>query len=75
MRAEDQEALVAELAADFPVFSRSTIARWVSREAARHEAAPAGEVAGLVERAVRTTVAELSRDGVTTSHELPVAHA
>jgi hypothetical protein len=73
VREPDQQALVDRLAGEFPIFARSTIVRWVSQEAAKHRAARVGDHLPLVEAAVRSTMAELSREGVTTSVELPVA--
>lgn len=72
MRDDEQQALVDELAADFPIFARSTIARWVAHESAKYEAASVPDGGPLVDRAVRTTLQELSRKGVTTSQDLPI---
>lgn len=72
MRDDEQQALVDELAADFPIFARSTIARWVAHESARYEAASVPNGGSLVGRAVRTTLQELSSEGVTTSRNLPI---
>jgi len=73
VRSEDQEVLVDELAAEFPIFARSTIARWVAHESAKYEAAGVADGGPLVGRSVRTTLRELSREGVATSRDLPVA--
>jgi hypothetical protein len=73
VREDEQMALVDELAADFPIFARSTIARWVAHESAKYEAAAVPDGGPLVGRAVRTTLQELSREGVATSRDLPVA--
>jgi hypothetical protein len=73
VRELDQQALVDRLAGEFPVFARSTIVRWVAQEVAKHRAARIADHLPLVEAAVRATMAELSREGVTTSVELPVA--
>ena len=75
MQQEDRQALVVQLAADFPLFPVSTIERWADRAAAGYEAAHVPDVALLVARAVRATLEELSRSGVTTSQELPVGRA
>jgi hypothetical protein len=75
VRPEDRQALVGELAADFPLFPVSTIERWADRAAAGYEAARVADPAPLVARAVRATLEELSRAGGTTSRELPLARA
>jgi len=69
----ERQALVARLAADFPLFAASTIERWVARAFARYEGARATDRASLAGRAVRATLEELSREDVATSRELPVA--
>lgn len=74
MRKPEQQELVAELAADFPLFAPATIARWVAHEAARYPSDAVG-LAGPVGRAVRATLLELSREGVATADELPVARS
>jgi hypothetical protein len=75
VRQEDRQALVRELAADFPLFPVSTIERWADRAAAGYEAADEPDPVPLVARAVRATLEELSRAGVTTSQELPLVRA
>lgn len=72
MRKRDRHVLVAQLAADFPLFARSTIDRWLAREAARYEGTPAPDGECRAGRAVRTTLEELSREDVATSRELPL---
>jgi hypothetical protein len=73
VRDDEQQVLVEQLAGDFPIFARSTIARWVAHESAKYEAAQVPDSGPLVARSVRTTLQELSREGVATSHDLPVA--
>lgn len=73
MRDDDQQVLVDRLAGEFPLFARSTIARWVAHESAKYAAARVPDSGPLVARSVRTTLRELSREGVATSHDLPVA--
>ena len=73
MRTEDRQALVARLIADYPLFASSTIERWVVRTSAPLESGQRRDSVSSVGRAVRTTLEELSRAGVTTSRELPVA--
>ena len=75
MRSEDRRAVAAELAADFPLFARSTIERWVDREAEKYagEGVQASDSVSLVGGAVRATLEELSRGDVATSRELPLA--
>ena len=68
MRQQDQQELVTRLAAEFTLFAPATIARWVAHEAARSEATAVADH-------VRATLQELSRDGVTTAEELPLARA
>ena len=68
----ERQAVVADLAADFPLFAPSTIDRWLSREIARYEAAQVADIVTLAGRTVRATLEELSRADVTTSRELPL---
>jgi hypothetical protein len=75
VREQEQQELVTRLAAEFPIFARATIARWVAHEAARYRAADVADHAGPVSRSVRATLEELSRQGVATADELPVARS
>jgi len=75
VREQEQQELVTRLAAEFPIFARATIARWVAHEAARYRAADVADHVVPVRRAVRATLQELSREGVATADELPVARS
>jgi hypothetical protein len=62
MRPDEEEALVATLAAKYPVFAESTIRRWVAQESGRYRSARVQTfVPVLVQRSVDATLSELAR--------------
>jgi hypothetical protein len=71
---EDEQALVAGLAAKYPVFAESTIRRWVSQEMAKYRSAAIQiYVPMLVRRSVDATLRELARAEGTSTDALTLA--
>jgi hypothetical protein len=71
MRNEDQQSVVARLAAKYPIFAVTTIQRWVANEAGKYSAAKIQQfIPVLVQRAVDATLRELARPEGTASDAL-----
>jgi hypothetical protein len=71
MRAEDERLIVQALSARYPLFSITTIERWVHVESTKFDHATITKyVPVLVQRQVEATLHELARTEGTSSDEL-----
>jgi hypothetical protein len=76
MRSEDEQSVVAALAAKYPVFAEATIRRWVAGESARYVNAKIQTyVPVLVQRSVDATLHDLARTEGTSADLLSLVRA
>jgi hypothetical protein len=71
LRKEEEQSVVALLAAKYPIFALATIQRWVANESGKYASAKIQKyIPVLVQRSVDATLSELARTEGTSSRAL-----